>query len=71
MLREIGGYQAVTMKNDVFWNVAPCGSLRADVSEERIVSIIRVTRIDELGTTLAIISNPNISSLRTSVASYC
>jgi hypothetical protein len=29
----------------------------SDVSEEFIVSIIRVTRVGELGTTLAVISN--------------
>jgi hypothetical protein len=32
--------------------------VRTDVSQERNVSIIRVTRIDELGTTLAVISHP-------------
>jgi hypothetical protein len=31
--------------------------VRTDVSEERIASIIRVARFDELGTTLAVISN--------------
>jgi hypothetical protein len=31
--------------------------VRTDVSEERITSIIRVTRIGELGTTLAVTSN--------------
>jgi hypothetical protein len=31
--------------------------VRTDVSEERIVSIIRVTRIDELETPLAVTSN--------------
>jgi hypothetical protein len=31
--------------------------VRSDVSEERIVSIIRVTRIGELGTTLAVTGN--------------
>jgi hypothetical protein len=31
--------------------------VRTDVSEERRASIIRVTRIDELGTTLAVTSN--------------
>jgi hypothetical protein len=31
--------------------------VRTDVSEERIASIIRVVRIDELGTTLAVTSN--------------
>jgi hypothetical protein len=32
--------------------------VRTEVSEERSTSIIRVTRISELGTTLAITSNP-------------
>jgi hypothetical protein len=31
--------------------------VRTDVSEERIASIIRLTRIGELGTTLAVTSN--------------
>jgi hypothetical protein len=31
--------------------------VRTDISEERIASIIRVTRIGKLGTTLAVISN--------------
>jgi hypothetical protein len=31
--------------------------VRTDVPEERIASIIRVTRIGELGTTLAVTSN--------------
>jgi hypothetical protein len=48
--------------------------VRTDVSEERIVSIIRVTRIGELGPTLAITSNRRTlrrnSSQRASVASY-
>jgi hypothetical protein len=38
------------MKNGVFWDVTPCGSVRTDVSEELSASIIRVTRIGELGT---------------------
>jgi hypothetical protein len=46
----------VTMKNGVFWDVAPRGSLRTDFSEERVTSIIRVTRIGELGK-LAVTSN--------------
>jgi hypothetical protein len=37
----------------------------ADVSEELSASVIRATRIGELGTTLAVTSN------RASVASYC
>jgi hypothetical protein len=43
-------------KNDFFYDVTPCGSCKTDVSGERIASIIRVTRIDELGK-LAINSN--------------
>jgi hypothetical protein len=39
--------------------------VRTDVSEELIASFIRVTRIYELGTTLAVTSNR-----RASVASY-
>jgi hypothetical protein len=42
------------MKNGVFWDVA---LVRTDVSEELNASIIRVTRIGELGTTLAVTSN--------------
>jgi hypothetical protein len=44
-------------KNGVFWDVTPCGSLRTDVSEELSSSFIMVTRIGELGVTLAVISN--------------
>jgi hypothetical protein len=43
--------------------------VRPDFSEERSASFIRVTRIVELGTTLAVTSN-GISSQRASVASY-
>jgi hypothetical protein len=47
--------------------------VRTDISEELRASFIRVTRIDELGTTLAGTSNRRtlrISSQRASVASY-
>jgi hypothetical protein len=47
--------------------------VRIDVSEELSVSFIRVTRIGELGTTLALTSNrriPGIYSQRASVDSY-
>jgi hypothetical protein len=47
----------VTMKNTIFWDVTPCDPVRIDVSEKRSASIIRVTRIGELGTTLVITSN--------------
>jgi hypothetical protein len=36
------------MKNAVFYDVTPSGSLRTDVSEERSASTISVTRIGEL-----------------------
>jgi hypothetical protein len=48
--------------------------VRTDVLEEHITSMIRVRRIGELGTTLAITSNcksSSISSQRALVASYC
>jgi hypothetical protein len=43
--------------------------VRTDVSEEHVASIIRVTRIGELGITLALTGNR--STLLASVASYC
>jgi hypothetical protein len=45
------------MKNAVFWDVTPWDLVRTDVSEEQIVFIIRVKRIGEIGTTLAVTSN--------------
>jgi hypothetical protein len=47
-------WSAWNMKNVVFWDVTLCGFVRADVSEECIGSFIRVERISELGTTLAV-----------------
>jgi hypothetical protein len=46
--------------------------VRTDVSEEPGASFIRVTKIGELGTTLAVTSNQqlDVSSQRASVASY-
>jgi hypothetical protein len=43
--------------------------VRTDVSEEIITSISKVTRINELGTTLAV--TVNRSNLRASLASHC
>jgi hypothetical protein len=43
-------FTVVTMKNAVAFE-------RTDISEERIASIIRVTRINEIGTVLAVTSN--------------
>jgi hypothetical protein len=45
------------MKNGVFWDVTACGPYKTDISEELSASIIRVSRIIEVGTTLAISSN--------------
>jgi hypothetical protein len=47
----------VTTKDAVFWYVEPSGSVRTNVSEERIASIIVVSRIGELGVTVAVTSN--------------
>jgi hypothetical protein len=46
-------FTAVTMKNGVFWDVTPCGSCKNRSFGELSDSFISVTRIDELGTTLA------------------
>jgi hypothetical protein len=43
----------MTMKNAVFWDVTPCGSCK----NRCFASIIRVRRIGELGTILAVTSN--------------
>jgi hypothetical protein len=44
------------MKNVVFWGVSGVVLVRTDVSEKCSASIIRVTRIGEVGTTLAVTS---------------
>jgi hypothetical protein len=55
------------MKNGVFWDVTPCGSLRTDVSEELSASFIRVTRIGELGTILVVTSNRHTTATRRNI----
>jgi hypothetical protein len=50
-------FTAVTMKNGVFWDVSHVALVRTGIWEELSASFSRVTRIDELGTTLAITSN--------------
>jgi hypothetical protein len=50
-------FTAVTMMNAVFWDVNSLALVRTDFLEERSASIIRVTRICELGTMLAVASN--------------
>jgi hypothetical protein len=59
-------FTAVTMKNVVFWVVTLLALVRTEVSEELSASFIKVTRIGELGTTLAVTSNWRSAS----VASY-
>jgi hypothetical protein len=57
---KVAGFEvltAVTMKNGVFWDVRRVALVRDNVSEERSASIIRVTRVGELGKTLAVTSS--------------
>jgi hypothetical protein len=74
-------FTAVTMKNGVFWDVTSCGSCKnRRFAGEHSASINRITRIGELGKTLAVISNRrtlrrntkwlSMSSQRALVASY-
>jgi hypothetical protein len=56
------------MTNGVFWDVSRVALIRADVSGELSAFFIRVTRIGELGTTLALSSNRYTQGA--SVASY-
>jgi hypothetical protein len=44
------------MRNGVFWDVTRVSLVRIDVSEELSASI-RVTRVGELGTTLAVVAS--------------
>jgi hypothetical protein len=51
-------FTAVTMKNAALWDVTPCGSCKnRRFGEKRSASIIRVTKIAELGTTLTVTSD--------------
>jgi hypothetical protein len=47
-------FAVVNMKNAIFWDVTPRGSCKNNDSEERIVSIIMVTRIGELVKTFSL-----------------
>jgi hypothetical protein len=51
---KIEMFMMVTMQNAIFWDDTPRGSVRTDILEERVAIIIRVDRINELGTTLAV-----------------
>jgi hypothetical protein len=50
-------FTAVTMKNCVFWDITPCDSCKNRRFGGTYASIMKVTRIGELGTTLAVTSN--------------
>jgi hypothetical protein len=50
-------FTALTMKNGVFWDATQCGSCKNRRSGGTCAYIIRVTRISELGKTLAVTSN--------------
>jgi hypothetical protein len=52
-------FTTVTMKNAVFWDVTQCRSLNNGRFGGNIASAIRMVRIDDLGTTLAITSSRN------------
>jgi hypothetical protein len=59
------------LENAVFWDVMPVALVITEVSVQRIACIIRVIRIVELGTTLAVTSNRSTLRSNDSVASYC
>jgi hypothetical protein len=50
------------MKNVVFWDVTTYVLLRTDVAEERIASIIRVTRINYIERELTVTNNRSTNS---------
>jgi hypothetical protein len=56
-------FTAVTKKNAIFWDVTPCSSCK-NRRFEGTYSIIRVTRISQLGTTLALTSIVFLHSVR-------
>jgi hypothetical protein len=60
----MNGREQKQLKNGVFWDVTRVALVGTDVSEEFSTSISRVTRIGDLGTTLAVTIN------RRTVASY-
>jgi hypothetical protein len=55
--------KVANIKNVVFWDVTSCGSCKNRSFVGTCTSFIRVTRIGELGTALAVTSNR--STLRT------
>jgi hypothetical protein len=58
------------LKSAVFWVLRSVALVTTDVSEERSASIIRVTRVGELGKTLAVTSNLRTLRGNTSILLY-
>jgi hypothetical protein len=50
------------MKNVVFLDVTPVAHIRTDILEERTASFIRMTRIGELRTKLAVTNRASVAS---------
>jgi hypothetical protein len=61
--------RSITLKNGVFWDDTPCGFCK-NRRFELSASFIRVTRIGELGTTLAVTSNRH-TLRRNTAANVC
>jgi hypothetical protein len=53
-------FTPVAMKNAIFWDVISVAPVRINILEEHIATIIRVTRIGELGTTLGVTNNKRL-----------
>jgi hypothetical protein len=58
----------VTLKNAIFWDVRLCGTYKK-VLEECITSIMKVTRISEVGKTLPVTSCVAVS--KNSISEEC
>jgi hypothetical protein len=56
-------FAVLAMKNSVFWNVTPYGYCKNRVSEERIASIIIVTKFRELVTVNVVTNLPILATL--------
>jgi hypothetical protein len=63
-------FTAMTIKMPSSEMLRRVALLRTDVSEERIAFIIRMTRIGELGITLAVTSNRRTLRRNTSISCY-
>jgi hypothetical protein len=64
---KISRDMTTSFKNTVFWGVTPCDSCKNRRSGGTISSVIRVTRICEQGTTLAVTSNRSTARARNQI----